>query len=282
MPLWPDSRGGELAPMRVVSLHVHPVKSCAAIPLDRAEVGTYGLVGDREWLVVGSDGLGLTQRRLPAMALVRPRPTPDGGLVLTAPGRPDLVVEHPRAVDSKADVWGNELAVGDAGDAAAAWFSAYLGVDARLVAIAPGYDRPVGVDRDPGGRGAQVSFADGYPLLLSTEVSLADLVAKASEAVPMERFRPNLVIDGEVPWDEDHWGAISVGGVGFDVVKGCARCAMPQVDQQTAVRHREPALVLAAHRLGEDGKTYFGQNVVHHQVGGTIAVGDEVTVLRRR
>ena len=266
----------------VVSLHVHPVKSCAAIPLDRAEVGTYGLVGDRDWLVVGADGLALTQRRLPALALVRPRPTPTDGLVLHAPGQPDLVVERPARVDSKADVWGNELAVGDAGDAAAAWFSGYLGTDARLVAIAPGYDRAVGAGRDPGGRAAQVSFADGYPLLLATVASLADLVARSSEPFPMERFRPNLVVDGEVAWDEDHWGAISVGGVGFDVVKGCARCAMPQVDQQTAVRHREPALVLAAHRRGEDGKTYFGQNVVHQQVGGTIAVGDEVVVLDRR
>lgn len=266
--------------MHVTGLFVHPVKSCGAVALDRATLGPYGLVGDREWLVVGADGVQLTQRELPAMALVRPGNGPGGGLVLRAPGAAEVAVARPARTTRTAEVWGRRVAVADAGEAAGAWFSEVLGTSARLVAIAEGYERPVDPRRDRHGR--QVSFADGYPLLLCTEASLAELNHLATEPVPMDRFRPNLVVDGGAAWEDDEWGQLEVGGARLDAVAGCPRCPIPQIDQRTALRHREPARVLAANRRGADGRPYFGQNLVHVDIGAEISVGDEVRVLSRR
>ena len=261
--------------MRVAGLFVYPIKACAGSAVERARVGTYGLDHDRHWMVVdAADRAELTQRTVPALARVRPALV-DAGLVLTGEGADPLEVATPAVADATATVWGWQTPVGDAGAAAADWLSSFIGRDCRLVAVAEGYRRPVNPRRDR--RDRQVGFADGYPLLLCTEESLAELNRLASEPVPMDRFRPNLVVAGTpAPWVEDSWGALDVAGVAFDVVKGCARCAVPQVDQRTGARHPEPARVLAAHRRADDGKTYFGQNLVHVDVGGWLAVGDEV------
>lgn len=264
--------------MRVTGLFVYPVKSCGGVALERAQVGEHGLVGDRGWLVVGQDGLQLTQRQHPRLALVSADLAAGGErLELRAPGLEPLAVIRPVAAGATADVWGDRVAVGDAGDEAAGWFSAYLGLPARLVALTAGYRRHARL-----APAHQVSFADGYPLLLATQASLDELNRLAAEPVPMERFRPNLVVDGVEPWEDDTWGDLQVGAARFRAVKGCSRCSVPQVDQRTATRHKEPARVLAAHRRGEDGKTYFGQNLVHLDIGATVVIGDEVAVLRPR
>jgi uncharacterized protein YcbX len=126
-----------------------------------------------------------------------------------------------------------------------------------------------------------VSFADGYPLLLCTEASLEELNRLAAEPVPMDRFRPNLVVAGAPePWAEDGWQELAVGeDARFDVVSGCARCTVPEVDQTTGERHREPGPVLAAHRRAEDDKVYFGRHLVHITIGATVALGDAVRVV---
>lgn len=270
--------------VRVASLHVYPIKGCGGLDLERARLGPYGLDNDRHWMVVDEvERAGLTQRTLPAMARIRPRLAAGGdgeggGLVLEADGTEPLAVPRPTRADTKATVWGWETPVGDAGEEAAAWLSSFLGRPCRLVAVAEGYSRPVNRRYDR--RGREVGFADGYPLLLCTEASLADLNRVAGEAVPMDRFRPNLVIGGEVePWVEDGWASLTVGGVALDVAKPCARCAVPQVDQSTGRRHKEPARALAAHRRGADGQTYFGINLVHVDIGAEVAVGDEVVAV---
>jgi uncharacterized protein YcbX len=275
-------------PMHVTGLFVYPVKGCGAVALDRAVVGRYGLDGDRLWMIVDASGRFVTQRTHPELARVRPRPVSDGdgaagtgGLVIEAPDRPPLRVARPPVADRDAEVWGQAVRAADAGEEAAEWFSAILGVEARLVAVAPGYERPVNPRRDRWGR--EVHLADAYPLLLCSEASLAELNRLASEPFPMERFRPNLVVagDGEelAPWAEDGWAELAVGeDARFDVVSSCARCTVPNVDQQTGERHREPGLVLAAHRQ-VDRKTYFGRNLVHATIGAQVAVGDRVTVV---
>ena len=276
--------------MHVTGLFVYPVKGCGAVALDRAVVGRYGLEGDRLWMIVDGSGRFVSQRTHPELARVRPRPAGGDlageapGLVIEAPDRPVLHVDRPAVADRDAEIWGGTVRTGDAGEEAAGWFSAVLGVPARLVAVAPGYERPVNPRRDRWGR--EVHLADAYPLLLCSEASLAELNRLASEPFPMERFRPNLVVAGDggeddelAPWAEDGWAELAVGEEArFDVVSSCARCTVPNVDQQTGERHREPGLVLAAHRQ-VDRKTYFGRNLVHATIGAQVAVGDRVTVL---
>jgi uncharacterized protein YcbX len=266
----------DLAVLTVTGLFVYPIKACGGVAVEQAKVGRYGLEGDRQWMVVDAQMQGLTQRTHPALARVRPRPTGDGGLVLESEGRTAVAVNARLVAETTVEVWGQPVRAADAGDEAADWLTDFLGESVRLAGVADGYERPVNPRRDK--RGRQVSFADSYPLLLCSESSLAELNRLASEPVPMDRFRPNLVISGDAgPWAEDSWTAIQVGdGARFDVVKGCDRCAVPQVDQRTGERHREPARVLAAHRRGADGKTYFGQNLVHVDIGATLAVGDAV------
>jgi len=262
--------------VRLGGLFVYPIKGCAGVALDRGRLGPYGLDHDRHWMVVDeADRVGLTQRTVPALARVRPRLEAQGSVVLTADGADPLPVARPARADTRATVWGWETPVGDGGPEAAAWLSSFIGRPCRLVAVSEGYHRPVNPQRDR--RGRQVGFADGYPLLLCTESSLAELNRLAGEPVPMDRFRPNLVVTGATaPWVEDGWTHVQVGPAAFDVAKRCGRCTVPQVDQRTGIRHREPARVLAAHRRDADGQSYFGINLIHVDVGGELEVGAEV------
>lgn len=175
----------------------------------------------------------------------------------------------------RATVWKDECAVFDEGRDAAAWFSDYLGVAVRLVRLADENARPLGTtSAQPGDR---VSFADAYPFLLISEASLDGLNRRLSLPLPMDRFRPNIVITGCDAHAEDRWRHVRIGEIDFRVAKPCARCVITTTDQQTGEVGGEPLRTLATYRL-EDGKILFGQNLVH--VGrGTVGVGDSVVVL---
>jgi uncharacterized protein len=174
-------------------------------------------------------------------------------------------------------VWNDQCAAADAGDGAARWLSAALGRPVRLVWMPDGADRRTDPDYDP--LGARVSFADGYPALLAGEASLAALNARLAVPLPMERFRPNVVVTGEAAFGEDTWRRFHIGAVPFDAVKPCARCAVTTIDQDTAERGPEPLRTLATFRRGPSG-VLFGMNVVHRG-GGVLRVGDPVTVETR-
>lgn len=162
------------------------------------------------------------------------------------------------------------------GEEAEKWFSLVLD-DALTAVYMP--DEVIR-DVDPGiAPGHRVSFADAYPLLLASESSLADLNDRMSRPVKMHRFRPNLVVGGSNPWEEDTWRAVEIGATRIDLVKPCARCQVPQVDPVTAVKGREPLRTLSRFRM-YDGKVYFGQNAVFAQTGG-LRVGDEVRIRER-
>ncbi|WP_405094670.1 MOSC domain-containing protein [Micromonospora sp. NBC_01412] len=269
--------------MRLAAVHTYPVKGCHRLDHDGARVEPWGLAGDRRWMVVDADGLGVTQREATALVGLRVAPR-DSGLVLRAAGRPDLDVAEPTgAPPLPVRVFRNRLPVPalPAGPAADDWLGALLGRPVRLVHLA----RPTR-HLAPGDRahdtGDRVSFADVYPLLLAATASLGALngwLVEAGEApVPMSRFRPNLVVEGTPAWAEDDWAGrwLRIGAARFRAAGPCGRCVVTTTDQETGVRGKEPLRTLGRHRnIG--GKLLFGLHLVPDGPG-VVRVGDPVTV----
>ncbi|CAL9364889.1 MOSC domain-containing protein [Streptomyces sp. NPDC057837] len=267
------------------AIHVHPVKAVRGLAPREAAVEPWGLAGDRRWLLVDDGGKVVTQRQQPRLALAAAGLLPDGGVRLSAPGMAPLTVPVPRPIGTvPVQIFRDKVdAVPAEDEAAHAWWSRYLGIGARMAYLDdPATRRPV--DPQYGRPGETVSFADGFPLLLTTTASLDalnTLIAQGDHAqegpLPMDRFRPNVVVAGTGAWAEDHWSLIAVGEVTFRVVKPCGRCVVTTTDQGTSERGREPLHSLGRHRR-LDGKLVFGQNLVP-QSRGTIRLGDPVTVL---
>jgi hypothetical protein len=230
-------------------------------------------------MVVDGKGRFLSQRRFPSMALIEAQPR-DGALVLRAPGMGEITVAAPAAPGRPLPVriWGFEGGAVDAGDAAAAWLSDYLRFPSRLATATQAFQR--GVDPAYDRHDSRVMFADGFPFLLISEASLAGLNARLATPVTMDRFRPNIVVGGCEPHAEDGWRTLGIGnGLIFHGVKRCSRCTVPNVDPNTGERGPEPGATLARYRTAEDGKIYFGQNLIHESKTGSLRVGDVVTVL---
>ncbi|OZI30252.1 MOSC domain-containing protein [Bordetella genomosp. 10] len=283
---------------RIRSLHIYPVKSCAGIDLSASPIDEAGLAYDRRWLVV-SGGQFLTQRQLPAMALVR-TVLDDAHLRLSAPGMPDLAIALDgsglRGEAQAVTVWRDTMPARREGEAAAAWFSRYLQQPCELFRIDVASARRSASAEWVGGwlqRHPQdaphyrernlFGFADGFPLLIANQASLdelnARLAAKGAAPVPMDRFRPNIVIEGGLQaYEEDHIASLAAGAVRMALVKPCTRCAIPDVDQATGQRRDEPGLTLAATRMLAPG-VVFGQNaIVAAPAGAVLRVGDAVEV----
>lgn len=237
-------------------------------------------------MVVDPAGKTVTAREANRLVLVDPQLT-DRGLRLTAPDMADLVVERPDTgplLDVR--IWEDRLAARLADEVAADWFSAAIGRPLRLVYLDDPHKRPV----DPGYAEPDdvVSLADGFPLLLATEESLAQVntwIAAGPRAedgpLPMTRFRPNLVVRGAEPFAEDGWRRVRVGEVVFRVVKPCDRCVLTTIDPDTAVRTKEPLVTLARHRK-QGSKILFAMNVIPEAPYGTVRLGDPVEVLEGR
>ncbi len=262
----------------VRELNAYPLKSGGGSPLQRAELLAEGFRHDREFMLVRPDGTHLSQRELPRMAALRP--AFDGV---------ELTVDHldavtPLVLKARNDgpvrdvtVHRNPCQGVDQGDEAANWFGALLGRACRLVRFTG--RRPTAVG------GGTVAYADGYPLLVTSVESLADLNARMDAPLPMNRFRPNIVIEGLGPFGEDSVRLLRVGDTVIEFVKPCARCVITTTDQETGVKGHEPLRTLATYRTrlvpGSGPGLIFGQNAVPRAVG-TIAVGDTVEVLADR
>lgn len=276
--------------IRVAGVFVHPVKSCRAIALPRAEVDAFGLRHDRAWMVIDAGARFLTQRELPRLSAVSPCFDEDA-LVLEAPGsgRLRIPLAAPPGKRLEVQVWSHRGPALDEGDEAARWLGEVLGVECRLVRVPPDHARRVNPERFP--REAYTAFSDGYPFLVLSRASLDDLNARlersGAAAVPVDRFRPNLLIEGCEPFAEDAWRRIRIAGaagapaVELEIVKPCPRCAITTVDQAAGVaRGPEPLRTLATYRRQGDG-VMFGQNAVH--LGrGWIERGAPVEVLEHR
>jgi uncharacterized protein len=266
----------------------YPVKSCAGIVVPEARLTAAGLavdgVSDREWMVVDANGQFLTQREYPRMALVTPRPQ-DGVLELSAPGQAshEIPLVHPTgAAVRPVRIWDDVLPAEDCGDASAAWLSQAIGAPCRLVRFPAGARRLTST-RWTGGVAAPTRFADGYPVLVIGAASLADLNARLAAAgrpaLPMNRFRPNLVIDGMAAFEEDYVDQFTLGDAVLKPVKPCPRCPIPSVDQATGVPGPDPLDILQAYRRKPqlDDAVCFGMNCIVTSGEGTrLTVGLDV------
>lgn len=258
----------------LAALRLHPIKSCAGIELPEALLVETGLELDRAYMVVDPAGAMLTQRELPRMALVRPTLRGDE-MVLRAPGMLALhvrldTVEAPTRVR----VWDDIVKAYDMGALAAQWFSDFLGRPLRLVRFDPD-ERRLSDPAWTGPQPAATAFADGFALLVANAASLdelnARLAARGAAPVAMARFRPNLVLQGLAPYDEDHLAAIEIdtpeGPVRLRLVKPCVRCAIPNLDPDSAEAGPEPGATLAGYRADPrlQGGITFGVNAVVEQ-----------------
>lgn len=261
--------------MELVGLTVYPVKSCRGIPLREVMLDRFGPAGDRRWMVVDAAGRFVSQRESRALALVQVEIQP-GGLRLVDPdGALEVAAPGEAATERRVRVWEDHLFALDAGDAAADWMARRTGRPCRLVYM-PETSRRL-VDGIYARKGETVSFADGFPLLLISTASLEDLNGRLEQPVPMDRFRPNLVVDGCEPFAEDGWKRIRIGEVELIVAKPCSRCVVPSIDQATGERDPLVNRVLASYRRHQ-GQVYFGQNLLY-QSFGTLRLGDPVEVL---
>ncbi|WP_051062353.1 MOSC domain-containing protein [Ilumatobacter nonamiensis] len=268
---------------------VYPIKSCGGVSLDEATVSPIGLAGDREWQFVDDDRNGVTQRQHRVLATVRPEPLEDGGLRLTAPGRPAIDVDRDGSSTTVKSLFGVPVEAIDAGDDAARWFTDLTGASGRLVAM-----------RDPGGWrlpeefdlfGQGAPFSDAAPILVASRSSADWLAERASEPFGIDRFRANLIVSGAPAWDEDTWDRFAIGPVSLRAAAPWPRCQIPQVDQESGDAHKEPAKVLRAHRWCTEapgieggfrsiveGSGLFGIACTIEPAGAVVRLGDELTV----
>ncbi|MEV4413886.1 MOSC N-terminal beta barrel domain-containing protein [Catellatospora sp. NPDC049609] len=268
--------------MRVAALHTYPVKGCRRLDHRSATVEPWGLAGDRRWMIIDPDGKEVTQREVARLALLRVLPV-GNGLQLSFPDTAPLLVEQPEPDPAVlSTLWGRPLPATAAGPAADALLSKELGRDVRLVWMDdPATRRPV-PEPELNLPTDRVSYADGYPLLLANTASLDRLNDWIFEGgsdegpLPMARFRPNVVIEGTVPFAEDGFigRRLRIGDVVFRVPSACGRCVVTTTDQETGERGHEPLRSLARYR-NVNQKLLFGVNLVPHTVG-EIRVGDPV------
>jgi uncharacterized protein len=275
--------------IRLDGLHLHPVKSTAVRPVLHGDVEPWGLAGDRRWMVVDATGECVTAREEHRLLTITAHTVAtDAGLLaalrLTAPGVEPIDVDEPLGPALPVTVHGRGLEGVAAPDEAGAWFGGLLGRDdLRLVHVhsprplSPTHARP----------GEATAFADAYPVTLASAASLrrlrdwvADTALERGEEqrspLVVERFRPNLVVDGDLePFEEDGWRRVRVGPVEFRVVKPVDRCVMTTIDPTTLERSHEPIRTLAKHRKW-DGATWFAVQLVPES-RGVIRVGDDVT-----
>ncbi|NOX95947.1 MAG: MOSC domain-containing protein [Alphaproteobacteria bacterium] len=273
--------------MQVHSLHLYPIKGVRAVDMEGAHVGLRGLAQDRRWVITDADGQFLTQRECSDLARLSVTLIPDGLRLCMDDAGEVVEVKVPTNENrSTITVWNDQINAHEAHESAAMWLSSVLARPVRLFfmdekAIRNTSDRWVPV--------TPVSFADGYPLLIVTSASLdalnSEIEMNGGDAVPMARFRPNIVIDGADPWAEDNWLRIRIGDVEIDLVKPCDRCVVTTKDQRTgAAMGKEPLKTLAKFRKSAHpdlSGVLFGWNAAARNEGG-IKIGDRIEIVEPR
>lgn len=264
--------------LTLTGLHFYPVKSCRGIDLKKMRIGIRGPENDRRWMIVDEQGKLLTQRRHPNMALIQTKVF-ESFLSLNAPGMPEYNLPAQNESEGRetidVDIWGDEVRAVTCGEDASQWFSRFMGFPCRLVTLDKNFVRHV--ETGFAGVESQVGFTDVFPLLLISTASLEDLNSRLAQPIPMNRFRPNLVVNGCEPYAEDRWKKIRIGQMIFHLVTKCERCTVPTVDQDTAERSKEPLKTLSAYRV-ENNKIMFGKNAIHESEG-ELTLGQKVEVL---
>jgi uncharacterized protein len=254
----------------VSALYVYPIKSCRGVRVTQWPIVERGFEADRRWMIVTASGRFLSQREVPRLTLVTTAFDGDA-LHVQAPELPTLILPRHYEADATrvVQIW-RDQSVGCVHPEGSAWFSMFLGAPHELVYMPDAEHRQVNPDRAR--VGDIVSFADGYPFLLISEASLADLNRRLADPIPMERFRPNIVVSGVEAFAEDDFEHVQLGPISFRAVKRCDRCSITTVDLETGKTSREPLRTLATFRL-QDSKVWFGMNLIHDGPG-VLQVGD--------
>lgn len=268
----------------ITGLWVYPIKSCAGVALSSAELTSTGLPNDRRWMLVTPKGRFISQREHGRLALVTPL-LRGNGMHIDAPGMPTLeITGTARARLQQVTVWQDQCQAYDEGDDAAEWFSQYLAQPVRLVRFADEQHRPSSSDWT-GEVQALNQFSDGFPLLVISNASLHDLNSRLQTALPMNRFRPNLTIDGLPAYGEDAVDELRSDDARIRIVKPCTRCKITTTEQTTGVSDgAEPITTLRSYRYDARlrGVT-FGQNaVIVAGLGTQLRVGQALQVSWRQ
>jgi uncharacterized protein YcbX len=264
----------------VAALNIYPVKSCRGTPLEHVGIGSTGLLDDRRWMVVTDTGRFLTQRELPRLALVAPT-LHERQLTFTAPGMAGLVLStEANSYSLQVTIWRDHCAAFDSGDQAAEWLSTFLERPVRLVQFDPTSTRHAN-RQWTGAIAAPTQFSDGYPILVISKASLDDLNKRLVTPVPMNRFRPNLVLDGLQAYEEDRIHELLAGELRLRLVKPCNRCKITTTDQSSGeVMGEEPLKTLKTYRWSQELRgVLFGQNaIVIDGAGAQLCVGQRLEI----
>ncbi|OYU68188.1 MAG: MOSC domain-containing protein [Cytophagaceae bacterium BCCC1] len=261
--------------MEISKLFIYPIKSLGGISLQKSEVEMRGLKHDRRWMLVDDKGLFLTQRNLPKLAAFSLSINDQflGVLNKITQSKINIPFLPKSGIKMLVKVWDDELMAEIVDKDISDWFSQQLGQEVNLVYQSEESIRMIDYNYAVNGE-EHTSFSDGYPILIISEASLEELNSKCPEKIPMERFRPNIVIKNCDAFFEDKLKEIKIGGTVLYGVKPCARCIMTTINQETFEKSKEPILTLSKFRKFEN-RILFGQNVVVHKTGD-LAVGDKV------
>ncbi|OKH19108.1 MOSC domain-containing protein [[Limnothrix rosea] IAM M-220] len=261
----------------IAELWIYPVKSCQGISLTKAQVTHKGLAGDRQWMIVDQTGKFMTQRTHPQLAKVQTKLNNDYLTLNFEQQQPLQIATHQQGHLIPVTVWRSQTKAIDQGDLAAAWFRQILDVPCRLVRQASEQIRPINPEYALW-ENQPISFADGYPLLLTNTASLGELNTRISDQqIPMDRFRPNLVVTGDRPFAEDHWQTFKINELEFVVAKPCERCVVITTDQKSGDRSttQEPLRTLRQFRYQPNQGILFGINLMPKDIG-SLTIGEQI------
>jgi uncharacterized protein len=281
--------------MIVSELYVYPLKSCQGIELQQAQVATKGFLWDREMMLVSGSGKFITQRQFPQLAKVKVEIIESNINLRIEDETLTPITFTPTLTGNliEVEIWRDRLLAIDQGDAVAQWFQQLLNLEpnkvCRLVRQSPEHLRLL-ESKYASNQEKSLTFADNYPIMLTASASLIELNQRiveihqqAKQAIPMNRFRPNIVVETTEPFVEDTWSVIQIGEIRFTVVKPCSRCIITTIDQQQGAKNqlKEPLNTLGTFRQLSEQGVMFGENMIP-QNEGTIKVGDRLEVLQTR
>ena len=281
-----DSGDINLEVGNVDSLWIYPVKGMSGIQVKSTTFNNLGFLFDRRWMLVDPNGRFLSQREVPELALFKTSIKGGHLLISDSRGREvEIPISSGKPWDRRAVVWGSSCKADSYGAEVDEFFSDSLARRCHLVKMAEGFKRKLAPYYRVNS-GDSVSFADGFPFLITTTASLEELGRRVGEHVPMDRFRPNIVIRNTTPFEEDRWRILTIGDHSFHLVKPCARCVVTTIDQATGgVTDGEPLRTLAKFRTSSragKSKILFGQNAVPADASGELSAGDSVALIKSR
>lgn len=266
--------------LTISELYIYPIKALGGMSVSSATVSERGLKYDRRWMLIDKRNQFMTQRDFPALALLQVTILAEGLQVTHKHSNESIIVPFkPTGNESvMVTVWDDMCLASLVSDAADEWFSKILSFPCRLVYMPDNVKRKV--DSNYAANHEITAFSDGYPMLIIGQFSLDDLNPRLTDPVAIERFRPNIVFTGGIPFEEDLLEHFTINGIDLFGVKLCARCTVTTINQQTAEKGKEPLKTLATYR-SRNNNIYFGQNLLHNGTG-EIKTGDEIVVIKRK